>query len=255
MLTRVAVFAPGDGPENFALDEALTVRAAQAGDRLVRVYGWTRPTISLGRNEVALGRFSAERLAAEGLDLVRRPTGGRALVHDHELTYAIAGPARRGESARARYIETQQLLARALRVLGAGAGIADSTHIAPQPDTACFAAPTAGELVIGARKLAAGAQWRHATAWLQHGSILLRDDQPRLRRVLAPGASLPALPPAATLADVLGREPTRAAFADALVRAVEQAGEAAHLVHAEDFALEARAFIGRYRDEQWTWRR
>lgn len=255
MLTRVAVFPPADGPENFALDEALTVRAAQTGHRLVRVYGWTQPTISLGRHEPAVGRFSTERLAAAGLDLVRRPTGGRALVHHRELTYAIAGPAAPGESARARYVETQQLLARALRILGVGASIAGSTHYAPHPDTACFAEPAAGELVIGARKLAAGAQWRHAGAWMQHGSILMHDDQALLRRALAPGASMPALPPAATLAEVLGREPTRAALADAIVRAVDQAGHPIQLVEAAAFALDASLYIDRYRDEQWTWRR
>jgi lipoate-protein ligase A len=255
MLTRVAVFPPAGGPDNFALDEALAAGAAAAGHRLVRIYGWARPTISIGRNEVAIGRFSPERLAAAGLDLVRRPTGGRALVHHRELTYAIAGPVAPGASARARYVETQQILARALRVLGVGASIAGSTHYAPQPGSACFAEPAAGELVIGARKLAASAQWRHGSAWLQHGSILLHDDQPLLRRAIEPGASVPSLPPAATLTEALGREPGRDALAGAIVKALEHGGEPAQLVAGPDFALDGTTFIDRYRDERWTWRR
>jgi lipoate-protein ligase A len=210
--------------------------------------------VSFGRHEAARDRFSPERFSAAGVDVVRRPTGGRALVHHHELTYAIAGAAEPAHSVRARYAVTQQLVVRALRVLGVRAGVSAGTR----PDAlalACFGAPVPGEIVVGSRKLAASAQWRHERAWLQHGSILLHDDQSMLSLGTIPGISLPPLPPAATLVSELGREPTREQLAAALVSAVESEGQAARLVDASAFELDHTRYIDRYASTAWTWRR
>lgn len=253
-MVHVAVFPAASGAVNFALDEALAERAGATGETWIRVYAWERPTVSFGRNEAARDRFSAQAFADRGIDVVRRPTGGRALVHHRELTYAIAGPATPGEPLSHQYAETQHLIVRALRVLGVHAGIADGTRPASMGPV-CFAAPARGEIVVGTRKLAASAQWQHDGAWLQHGSILLHDDQSLLNCGLAPGVSLPLLPPPATLVDELHRAPTHEELARAFASAIESEGQTARLVDAHDFALAPDRFISRYQDEAWTWRR
>jgi lipoate-protein ligase A len=251
----VAVFPPAGGAVNFALDEALAQRAAATQRRLVRVYGWSVPTVSFGLNEAATKRFRAAQFAAAGVDVVRRPTGGRALVHHRELTYSIAGPIAPGESPRALYDEIQQMLARALRVLGVDAEVARGARSRSSDDAACFAGPAPGELIVGTRKLAASAQWRHETAWLQHGSILLHDDQPMLSAGLAPGVAPAVMPAPATLVECLGRAPSRDELARAIIAALEAAGQAAEIVNASELSLDPNPFVVRYRDAGWTWRR
>lgn len=250
----VAVFPPADGATNFALDEALARRAALTGSVGVRLYSWSRATVSLGRNEPTAARYSAEAFAAAGLDVVRRPTGGRALVHLRELTYGIAGPVVPGESPRARYGRTQRLVARALRVLGVPAEIAGGMRTRADAEV-CFAAAAPGEITADGRKLAAGAQWEHDGAWLQHGSILLHDDQGLLAAGLAPGVRRPALPAPATLVDLLGFEPSLDELAAAFVSALTHDGGHAQVVSSSSLALDATPFIARYRDSSWTWRR
>ena len=249
------MFPPAGGAVNFALDESLAQRAAATQRRLIRVYGWSGPTVSFGRNEAASRRYRPGQFAAAGVEVVRRPTGGRALVHHRELTYAIAGPIVSGESPRAVYTEIQQMLAGALRELGVHAEIAVAARSRSSEDAACFAGPAPGELVVGTRKLAASAQWRNVTAWLQHGSILLHDDQPLLAAGLAPGVAPAVMPAPATLVECLGRAPSRDELARAITAALEAAGQAAGLVHARDFSLDPSPFVARYRDHGWTWRR
>src|SRR6476660_9009545 len=77
---RLLLSPPLGGPQNMALDEALMARARRRGETVLRVYGWSRPTLSLGRNQRAAGMYRETALAERGIDVVRRPTGGRALL-------------------------------------------------------------------------------------------------------------------------------------------------------------------------------
>ena len=77
------------GAFNMALDEALMTYARETGSWILRVYSWSTPTLSLGRNQTARGGYDVEALAKRAIDVVRRPTGGRAILHDHEITYAV----------------------------------------------------------------------------------------------------------------------------------------------------------------------
>ncbi|NNF39347.1 MAG: lipoate--protein ligase family protein, partial [Gemmatimonadetes bacterium] len=88
----VRVDSAAAGPLNMARDHAMALSVGP-GTGCLRWYGWRSPTLSLGRNEPAVGRWSPDRLAAEGVAVVRRPTGGRAVLHNRELTYALAVPA------------------------------------------------------------------------------------------------------------------------------------------------------------------
>ncbi|HET6486674.1 MAG TPA: hypothetical protein VFH83_09660, partial [Spirochaetia bacterium] len=90
---RLIVHPKMDGRWNMAVDEALA-EAAGGGQSLpvVRLYGFSPPTLSLGRFQKARGQLDAGRLASDGVVLVRRPTGGHAVLHDDELTYSVALP-------------------------------------------------------------------------------------------------------------------------------------------------------------------
>src|SRR5687767_9849074 len=94
---------PAPGVRNMALDEALMTRAARSGDGVFRVYGWSHPTLSLGRNQRARGLYDLDAAAALDVEIVRRPTGGRALLHDHEVTYSVTMPSTDVGDARRAY--------------------------------------------------------------------------------------------------------------------------------------------------------
>jgi lipoate-protein ligase A len=238
-----------------ALDEALAHRAREAGECLLRVYGWSAPTLSLGRNQAARGLYDTERAVAMGIDIVRRPTGGRAVLHDHEITYAVAAPEAALGALAAAYASINEMLVAALRAIGVDASLARpaSRELPPGP-VPCFEAPSAGEVVAGGRKLVGSAQWRDDGALLQHGSILVEDDQP-LAVALLRAPATPA-PPAATLSALLGRAPGRDEVADALAAALAAGGAAVEPME-PDAELRARAALleARYRDPDWTWRR
>src|SRR4028119_220945 len=84
---------PAPGAWNMAVDEALAESVRQGGLPVLRLYRWSPRCLSLGRNQPARGRYDTAALAARGIDVVRRPTGGRAVLHDRELTYCAALPA------------------------------------------------------------------------------------------------------------------------------------------------------------------
>ena len=248
-----------DGAWNMAADVALMERARRTGETVFRAYAWSRPTLSFGRHESARTRFSAARIAAAGLDTVRRPTGGRALLHDHEVTYSFTAPVDASESLGDSVRRINGILRRALRRLGADAVEAEAPRTLRPEGAACFAVPAPGELTLGGRKVAGSAQVRHDGALLQHGSILLDDDQGRIAS-LADGPFLPAAP-AASLREALGAGVDFAAVRDALFQEVaELAGRAAVslVLPMDDGALAAPSLaapLAQFRDAAWTWRR
>jgi lipoate-protein ligase A len=238
-----------------ALDEALMAHARRTGDTVLRVYAWSRPTLSLGRNQRARDVYRHDSLAAGGIDVVRRPTGGRALLHDREITYSVTAPSPL-ESLRASYDEINAILAFALNALGVPVRVAESGGRAAAPTAVpCFAEPARGELMVEGRKLVGSAQWRDRGAMLQHGSILLDDDQSRIPALMHEPVATP--PPPATLRDVLRRTPTIAEMSDALFAAVRALADArARALSIDETLLRDMAeLIPRYRSDAWTWRR
>jgi lipoate-protein ligase A len=253
---RTLVSPPADGVENMAVDEALLGRARDSGECVVRLYEWIRPTLSLGRNQTARGHYDLERARELGVAFVRRQTGGRAVLHHRELTYSVTGPADLLGSLRESYARVNRLLLAALRRLGVGASVAPRAGRAPMPGLApCFDAPGEGELVLGDRKLVGSAQWRDDRAFLQHGSILVDDDQGLANQLLR--SPSPPPPPSATLRDALGRAPASADLAAAVTVALVTLEDADASPLVADDALETRIASARTRflDEHWTWRR
>jgi len=239
-----------------ALDEALMDRARRTGEWVLRVYSWLTPTISLGRNQTARGRYDLERIRERGLEIVRRPTGGRAILHAREITYSVTAPVDDAGSLRASYDRINRLITTALVSLGVDAvAVSGMGHRHPSPGMSpCFDEPAAGEVTVGGRKLAGSAQWRNDGALLQHGSILVADDQTALADFTVGGGV--AIPPPATLTNLLSYVPSPEDMAGALTAALESVEGAAvqELSLENEVRARAEALVVRYLDDGWTWR-
>ena len=159
------------GEYNMKTDEALLDRVQRSGGAFLRLYRWDPPTLSIGRNQ---------RMEAQSVPVVRRPTGGKAVWHDHEVTYAVAAPIALFGSLRDAYCEIHTRLANALRFLGVDVTLAPYRPTVRPSDgpASCFAQPVGGEILVGGRKLVGSAQVRRSGVFLQHGSILLDGPQP-----------------------------------------------------------------------------
>jgi lipoate-protein ligase A len=245
-----------DGPDNMALDEALMARARSTGETVLRIYTWSVPTLSLGRNQRARGLYDDIALRGAGVAVVRRPTGGRALLHDREITYSVTAPVLVDESLPQVYSRINGLLVVALAALGVPVQVAVPTQRASPPTVLpCFAEPAAGELAFQGRKIVGSAQWRDQGALLQHGSILVDDDQSRIPALmLVPSFGAPA---PATLRGFLGHAPSAREVHDALGTAIEAlTGVPATVLELEPSSCrQATRLAERYRDAAWTWRR
>lgn len=239
-----------------AIDEALMARARRTGEAVLRVYGWSQPTLSLGRNQRAAGLYDERALALREIGVVRRPTGGRALLHHREVTYSVTAPCAPSGTLLAEYARINALLSSALAALGVPVVVATpSTRAATPSAEPCFAEPATGELTVNGRKLVGSAQWRERGALLQHGSILVDDDQSSIVGLMREPVHAPPAP--ATLRDALGRAPVLAEVADALFGAVRSLADpdARPLDVDEELSREVSGIAARYRDVAWTWRR
>lgn len=239
-----------------ALDHALMARARVTGEAVLRVYTWSSPVLSLGRNQRAIGVYDDTELDSRGIVVVRRPTGGRALLHHREITYSVTAPSPSNDAVGAAYRRINDLLVTALASMGVAAGIAKPAMRAaapgPQP---CFALPAAGEIIVGNRKLVGSAQWREDDALLQHGSILVENDQSIISTLMRTSVIVPPAP--VTLRDLLHRTPAAAELADALFAALRQTIDpaAAPLSEREAHALDLAPLVEHYHNPAWTWRR
>lgn len=165
-----------DGAMNMAIDEAL-LELAKPGEAYFRTYYWNPPTLSLG----AFQKYSDVNLTElnkRGFGLVRRATGGRAVLHDKELTYSVMVKAPHDILATNVLDSYYQLcggLVEGLRLLGVDAQLKRSDD--PSLSTpSCFAAPTFNDIEAGGKKLVGSAQMRNKLGMLQHGSVLIDVD-------------------------------------------------------------------------------
>ncbi len=148
----------------------------------IRFYAWEQPTVSLGYFQRATRELEIDKIKQHGFSLVRRMTGGRAVLHDRELTYSVMVPATH-ELAQASVVESYRMLSEGLRqgflALGLQAQIvslADETErqkYATMGSAACFDSPSWYELVVEGKKIAGSAQVRAHGGLLQHGALLL----------------------------------------------------------------------------------
>lgn len=174
---------------NMALDEALLLtHEAGITPPTLRLYGWSTPTLSLGYAQSTAKAVDLDACRRLGIGIVRRPTGGRAVLHDHEITYSVVMPttATDGPSS---FTEQYRRIGLALTVALHHAGLTvqlarPQRQSREQRSPACFAALSRYELSAAGRKLVGSAQKRHQRALLQHGSIPLTLDRHRLFQCL-----------------------------------------------------------------------
>ncbi len=174
-----------DGPTNMAVDEVIadSVRDGASLPTL-RFYGWNPPCLSLGRSQ-PWDVADFDRCAALGWDVVRRPTGGRAVLHIDELTYSVAAPESEPR-VKGGVLESYRRLSAALYNGLHAMGIIPERALPYYADRgasgpACFDGPSDYEVTIAQRKLIGSAQQRRTGVVLQHGSLPLYGDVTRVR--------------------------------------------------------------------------
>lgn len=264
---RLIISPPARGPWNMAVDEAI-MEAAGQGKALptLRLYAWEPACLSLGFAQPA-SEVDVQRLQKNGWDLVRRPTGGRAILHTDELTYAVIGSqneARLSGSVIESYRRLSQALLKALQLLGLPA----ETHpeaalpVEGADGAVCFETPSNYEIVARGKKLVGSAQARRREAVLQHGSLPLTGDLARITLALVfpdetarQAAAQRVKARAATVEDVLGKpisweaaaQAFQAAFKQVLnLELVQKELSQAELARAEELLAE------KYDNPEWT---
>jgi len=253
-----------------AVDESIA-EAAAAGDvpPTLRFYRWQIPTVSLGRFQ-KIADVNEVRISQQGFDMVRRATGGRAILHVDELTYSVAGPIAEPHMAGGvmdAYLRFSNALLSGLMSLGLSAEKAGARARAGRElSAACFEMPSAYEITAAGRKLMGSAQSRRKGYVLQHGSLPLRGDVARLVDVLAlPRAAQDHLrqqlrQQAVTLAEALELSPDSdqldfpriaAAMADGFASTLDQDIEPGTL-SPNELRRSAELIRNRYTDPAWT---
>ena len=224
---ELLVDPPATGAENMARDRELLDQLVR-GERpaTLRFYAWNPACISLG-----LGQpdelLDMDAVRAAGLDVVRRPTGGQALLHDCEVTYSVVASQQDpvvGGTLMQSYHAISEALLGGLRGFGISG---ESAPCEPRPASGltpiCFASASAEEVLVGGRKLIASAQWRSRGAFLQHGSLLLRDRQADLPGLMRDAAARKAMPVSISLDELLADVPSPQALVEVLSRGFERA--------------------------------
>lgn len=238
-----------------AVDAALVDSVRESGTPVLRFYGWAPACLSLGRNQPARGHYDEALLADAGIEVVRRRTGGRAVLHDRELTYSVVIPDRLFESPRTAYATINRALANGLARLGVAArSTPDDGPVARPSLVPCFVEPAPGELLVGDRKIVGSAQVRIGGVILQHGSIMLGRSASLERLPTEVVEQLEGMP--AYLTDLVGKEADPDEIVDAIVAAwADDVGPVESSLLHDGESQAARHHSRAFRDPDWTWRR
>ena len=185
---RLLITPPADGATNMAIDEAI-LQALADGRSLptLRFYQWNPPCLSLGYNQ-HYTEVDEDACARLGYTWVRRPTGGRAILHTDELTYSVTAPADEpivAGSLLESYNHIAGALLAAVQDLGLPVEIKeDRVESNGTPNPVCFEVPSTYEITVNGKKLIGSAQARKRHGVLQHGTLPLHGDLTRITQVL-----------------------------------------------------------------------
>lgn len=255
------------GAHNMAVDEAiLTAVGSGEAPPTLRLYGWMPSCLSLGYGQRAR-EADQMRLAERGWDMVRRPTGGRAILHTDELTYSLALPIE-DPLARGGVIESYQRISGGLAVGLKRLGLqprAERADADAAPNPVCFETPSHYEITVDGRKLIGSAQVRRRQAVLQHGTLPLDGDIARICDALAypdetarVAAKAAVRARAITLAEALGRKIDWQSAAAALAVGCAEAFGVEFIeakLSADEAANADRLTVEVYGSDEWTFRR
>ncbi len=223
---RIIFDAAQTGPYNMAFDQAMMEAVAQRTvPPTLRLYAWSPPCLSLGYNQ-AVREVALEALAKRGWDVVRRATGGKAILHTDEITYSIAlpddSPLVAGGIVES-YRRLSMALVAALDMMGAQADVTSPDVAGRAIGPVCFEVPSNYEITAFGKKLIGSAQVRRGGAVLQHGTLPLFGDITRIVDVLRFDdedghhiAKTRVAARAITLADALGQSVSWQTAADAI---------------------------------------
>lgn len=262
---RLLLSPPASGYHNMAMDEALLLSLQQgSGLPTLRFYSWQPPCLSVGYFQSVREEVDLEYLRKQGLDMVRRPTGGGAVLHDREVTYSLVAreedPLLSGNILES-YRKVSLGILAGLRRLGAEVEMAPPLrHQAPRSG-ACFDEPAAYEILFWGRKLVGSAQVRRSGFILQQGSILLDFDAEGFLPILKPRGNRSReglLERVATLKEALGEMPPwdelvrslAYGFAQALGLELERGN-----LSPEEESLAQKLEAGKYRRLDWNLKR
>ena len=246
---RLLIDEPAAGAWNMAADELLGRQVEEGGPATLRFYRWQPATLSLGYFQGIAERESHP--ASAGCAVVRRQSGGGAILHDAELTYSYAAPSRgtTDRAARDLYLAFHETLIEALASFGIAAEICGDARCAAacvaHPSFMCFSRRAREDLLVGEHKIAGSAQRRQRRALIQHGSILLAASPyaPELPGLLELGAS-----------QQLSSQSLIEAWLPQLSARLELAFAPSSWSTAEEVQIEQLA-AERYASDEWTRRR
>jgi lipoate-protein ligase A len=177
---------PLRGSLNMAVDEYLFMRAREGDRTFLRFYRWEKPTVSLSYGQEIARSVDLDFCRSNGIDIVRRMTGGKVVLHLNELTYSLASSDTETftPSLSDSYELISLALIKGLALMGLSARLAPAPHPTYVRGTMpCFAFPAMGEVEIGGRKIIGSAQKRTGASFIQHGSIPLDKDETLLKAV------------------------------------------------------------------------
>jgi lipoyl(octanoyl) transferase len=226
---ELIIDGPVDGKSNMAIDSALFEEVASSSTprTILRFYQWSRPTLSLGRNQKIEKAVDSDYCASRGIDVVHRPTGGRAVLHDDELTYAVISndSSYFGDTIYGNYKAVSEALCRGYNALGVPAVLAPDTKkvggFANGADLPCFMSPSRYELTVNGRKIVGSAQRRVRDTFLQHGSMPVTCDRKALASATRLEDSSLLDREMAGLAEFLAERPTAEELTGTFVRAFQ----------------------------------
>ena len=241
MSFRIIPTQQRDAYMNMALDEACMESVRDGGKPTIRLFEWSKPSITIGRFQCLTDEVDIQAVKEDGIPITRRITGGGAVLHDHEITYSVVAPQELFvSSVRESYGQMVKPLMQALAKLGV------ETQFRPLND-----------VVLGTKKISGNAQTRKEGVVLQHGTIIIRLDENKMRRYLTPDKSKVSDKPftksdGKVMSDVASYGLTYQQVHDAVreqlittYQAVEQEWSADELVRAKELAK-------KYADEAWV---
>jgi len=171
---------PQRAAENMARDEYLFRLCHERPCGFVRIYSWQRPTFSTGVSQKADKALNLDFIKANGCEYVRRITAGKTVLHDHEITYAVASSEDlffKEHDLHQSYLLISRVLVQAVRSLGVEAALSKGSPAElSRSHNPCFSFPTPNEIEVKGKKMIGSAQKRDKQALLQHGSIPLTMD-------------------------------------------------------------------------------
>lgn len=174
-----------------AADQFLLKQCSDTSTVTVRFYFWATPAITLGYMQKAADVLDLERIKTDKISWIKRPTGGRAVLHDEDLTYSCIFPntlTNMGSTVQQSYQIITQCLLNGLSSLGVPCQAHDSyeeyLNVKREVKLPCFLAPNRDEIMVNGKKLVGSAQRRSTKGVLQHGSIPFTDNYRMLPRYL-----------------------------------------------------------------------